>query len=107
MLWFIGAENLILYNKKVIVVGMSLSFLGGDVFTRLQQLKVPILNSVNCAHSFYTGQPGITARMMCAGFQGTGGKDSCHVGIGNSYVSVSKGLCIVGWGNSGMLFPDY
>ncbi|MGH0124117.1 UNVERIFIED_CONTAM: hypothetical protein FKN15_016130, partial [Acipenser sinensis] len=36
----------------------AMDLVSGDVFTRLQQLKVPILNSVNCAHSFYTGQPG-------------------------------------------------
>ncbi|RXM36239.1 Ovochymase-2 [Acipenser ruthenus] len=75
----------------------------GDVFTRLQQLKVPILNSVNCAHSFYTGQPGITARMMCAGFQGTGGKDSCHDDSGGRLVCLNKERryavqCVVSWG---------
>ncbi|XP_030069532.1 ovochymase-1 [Microcaecilia unicolor] len=59
----------------------------GMLSSRLQQLRVPILDNEICEVSYYASRPGgITEGMLCAGFPSSGGKDSCQGDSGGPLV---------------------
>ncbi|KAM8971861.1 ovochymase-1 [Pelodytes ibericus] len=73
----------------------------GQLSSRLQQLEVPILDTIVCNRTYYQGV--ITERMFCAGFPSSTGRDSCQGDSGGPLVcqSVNNTFVlygIVSWG---------
>ena len=60
-----------------IVTGWGVTHGGGSISSQLQEVKVPIVGNERCQKAY---RPlSITDRMLCAGYLGEGGKDSCQV----------------------------
>ncbi|XP_004455380.2 ovochymase-2 [Dasypus novemcinctus] len=59
---------------------------GGEKSNKLQQLKVPILDSEACQEYYTFLSPGMSQRVLCAGFPSEGGKDYCFGDSGSPLV---------------------
>lgn len=61
-----------------VVTGWGALHEGGVLPVELQEVQVPIVGNEQCQkiYALYS----ITDRMLCAGYLGEGGKDSCQVG---------------------------
>ena len=73
-----------------------------------QYVKVPTITNSDCKKSY--GNDSITESMICAGYPGDGGKDSCSGDSGGPLVCNENGNAVlagvVSWGN-GCGKPDY
>ncbi|KAM5251206.1 ovochymase-1, partial [Hipposideros larvatus] len=66
----------LLSSEICVVTGWGSIREDGDLASRLQQIRVPVLEREMCEHTYYPAHPGgITEKMICAGFAATGGKD--------------------------------
>nr|XP_033809337.1 ovochymase-1 isoform X2 [Geotrypetes seraphini] len=81
------SQKPLLSSSVCIVTGWGKTQEDGMLSSRLQQLRVPILDSKICEVSYYASRPGgITEGMLCAGFPSSGGKDSCQGDSGGPLV---------------------
>ncbi|XP_075162324.1 venom protease [Haematobia irritans] len=105
-------RNDLFVGTKGIATGWGTLKEDGKPSCLLQEVEVPVLeNDVCVAQTNYT-QKMITKNMMCAGYPGTGVRDSCQGDSGGPLVRLRpddkryEQIGIVSWGN-GCARPDY
>ncbi len=76
-------------TQPVTAIGWGALAEGGSFPDTLQQVTLPIVDRNQCA-SLYAGVNGITQNMLCAGFVGTGGKDSCQGDSGGPLLVINR-----------------
>ena len=65
---------------------------GGEIPTTLQYVQVPVISNPTCKSAY--GDT-ITESMICAGYPGEGGKDSCSGDSGGPLVCNNDGKAII------------
>ncbi|KAL0881591.1 hypothetical protein ABMA27_001420 [Loxostege sticticalis] len=76
----------------------------GKVSCTLQEVEVPVISNQECRSTKYTASM-ITDHMLCAGYPGTGQKDSCQGDSGGPLITERKSdkryelIGVVSWGN--------
>uniref|UniRef100_A0A1I8Q6X3 Peptidase S1 domain-containing protein n=1 Tax=Stomoxys calcitrans TaxID=35570 RepID=A0A1I8Q6X3_STOCA len=105
-------RNDLFVGTKGIATGWGTLKEDGKPSCLLQEVEVPVLENETCvAQTNYT-QKMITKNMMCAGYPGTGERDSCQGDSGGPLVRLRpddkryEQIGIVSWGN-GCARPDY
>jgi len=82
------------------ILGWGTTSEGGSISAVLREVDIPIITNAQCSN-YYSGNNGITARMLCAYVTG-GGKDSCQGDSGGPLVINNNGeyllAGIVSWG---------
>jgi secreted trypsin-like serine protease len=73
-----------------------------DYQDKLQYVRVPVVTNADCKSDYSIYENGITDAMICAGYRGEGGKDSCGGDSGGPLVCNKDGKAIiagvVSWG---------
>ncbi|XP_044734068.1 trypsin alpha-like [Chrysoperla carnea] len=86
-------------NESAVTTGWGATSSGGLFLPKiLQKVVVPIVDQDIC-NDAYKDMNSITARMICAGYLGEGGKDACQGDSGGPLASNNKIHGIVSWGN--------
>lgn len=93
-------------TENVCVTGWGSTQPRGNASQILQEVIIPYIPLERCQYlyRFWTGK--VTDKMICAGVDGKGGKDSCSGDSGGPAVIDGKLAGIVSWGN-GCALPDY
>ncbi|XP_032124465.1 ovochymase-1 [Sapajus apella] len=74
-------------SKICAVTGWGSISRDGGLASRLQQIRVHVLESKVCEYTYYSAHPGgITEKMICAGFATSGEKDFCQGDSGGPLV---------------------
>ena len=65
-------------------------------------MRVPTITNANCRNDYQNHNIPVTDSMICAGYQGVGGKDSCQGDSGGPLICNSNGnpvlVGVVSWG---------
>lgn len=101
-------KNIIIPNKaEISVTGWGATQEGGAIAQILQEVIVPYVPLERCRYLYRHSTVEVTDVMMCAGVDGTGGKDACQGDSGGPAVYRGKLVGIVSWGRgcARALFP--
>ncbi|XP_058984780.1 trypsin zeta-like [Musca domestica] len=95
-------------GSKSTISGWGTTTAGGFASNQLLAVDVPIVENNRCdaAYAVTYGPGRITDAMLCAGVEGTGGKDACQGDSGGPLLVNGKLTGIVSWGRSCAL-ADY
>ena len=72
----------------------------GDYATLLHSVQVPVIADGTCSRDYPGGADGAfqASAMVCAGEQGTGGRDACQGDSGGPLVVAGRLVGLVSWG---------
>ncbi|GJQ84298.1 hypothetical protein Trydic_g5237 [Trypoxylus dichotomus] len=91
-------------GSEAIVTGWGRLSETGHYPDFLQMVKVPVISLEDCRRAY--DRVSITEQMICAGYQGVGGKDACQGDSGGPLVVDGELIGVVSWGY-GCARPQY